>query len=132
MIAFDDSVSEQEAVLDVNVGAVVQEDAHTAGALTDDGQLERRGAFVAQRIHLRSELQKEAHKRVAAIVGGHVQRRPAIVALGVDNVPAILRLQHESGDACSAVHGGVVERCETTDEVFHCGVSCRGENKQVK
>lgn len=39
VIAFDDGVSEQEAVLNVNVGAVVQEDPYTAGALADDSQL---------------------------------------------------------------------------------------------
>lgn len=131
VIAFDDSVAEQEAILDVNVGAVVQENAHAAGALTDDGQLKWRGPFVTQWIHLSPELEKEAHEWVAAIVSRHVQRRPAVVAFGVNNVSAIVRLQHQSGDACTTVHGSIVKCCETTNEVFHCGIGCGGEQGQT-
>lgn len=127
VVALDDGVAQQEAVLDVDVGAVVQQDAHATGALANDGQLQRRGALVAERVHLRPELQQQSHKRVPAVVGGHVQRRPAIVALGVDDVAAELRLQHQPGDARSAVHGGVVQRCEAPDEVLDCGVRCRAK-----
>lgn len=124
VIAFDDGVSQQEAVLNVNVGTVVQEDPYTAGALADDGQLQRRGPFVAQRVHLGPELEEEAYERVSAVVGRHVERRPAVVAFCVYNVTAKLGFQHQSGDACSAVHSSVVEGCEAADKVLHCGVSC--------
>lgn len=124
VVALDDGVAQQEAVLDVDVGAVVQEDAHAAGALADDGQLQRCGALVAEGVHLRPELQQQSHERVPAVVGGHVQRRPAVVALGVDDVAAELRLQHQPGDARSAVHGGVVQRREAPDKVLDCGVRC--------
>lgn len=124
VVALDDGVAQQEAVLDVDVGAVVQEDAHATGALADDGQLQRRGALVAEGVHLRPELQQQSHERVPAVVGGHVQRRPAVVALGVDDVAAELRLQHQPGDARSAVHGGVVQRREAPDKVLDCGVRC--------
>lgn len=90
MIAFDDCVPQEEAILNVYVGAVVQEDPYAAGALADDGQLEWRGPFVAQRVHLGPEFEEEAYERVSAIVGGHVERRPAVVAFGVDNVTAKL------------------------------------------
>ena len=39
VIAFDDCISQQEAILNVNVGAVVKENPYAAGALTDDSQL---------------------------------------------------------------------------------------------
>lgn len=94
VIAFDDGVSEQEAVLNVDVGTVVQEDPHTAGALTDDSQLQRRGPFVTERVHLRPELEEEANERVSTVVGGNVQRRPAIVAFCIYDITTELRLQH--------------------------------------
>lgn len=125
VVALNDGVTQQEAVLNVYVGAVVQQDAHAAGALADDGQLERRGAFVAERVHLGFELQEETHEGVAAVVGRHVQRRPAVVALGVDDVAAVLGLQHEAGDAGAAVHGGVMQSGEASDEILHCGIRWR-------
>ena len=125
VVALDDSIAQQETVLDVDVGAVVQQDAHAAGALADDGQLQRGGALVAQRVHLGVELQQQPHKRVAPVVRRHVQRRPAVVALGVDDIAAVLRLQHEAGDARTPMHGCVVQRREAPDEVLHCRVSCR-------
>ena len=130
VVSFDDGVAQQEAVLDVDVGAVVQEDPNTAGALADDGQLERGGPLVAQGVHLRPELQQEANERVPAVVGRYVEGCPAVVALGVDDVAAELGLQHEPGDAGSAVHGGVVEGRESTDEVFYCGVGWREEHQK--
>lgn len=129
MIPLDDGVAQQEAILNVDIGAVVQQDSHAAGALADDGELEGRGALVAEGIHLGAELKEEPHERVAAVVGGHMQRRPAVVALGIDDVAAEVRLQHEAGDACAAVHGGIVERREAADEVLYCGVSCAGDRQ---
>ncbi|TNN75311.1 hypothetical protein EYF80_014358 [Liparis tanakae] len=79
-------------------------------------------------VHLGPELEEEAHERVPAVVGGHVQRRPAVVAFGVDDVAAKLGFQHQAGDARSAVHRGVVKRREAADKVLHRGVSCTWES----
>ena len=127
VIAFDDGIPQQEAILNVNVGTVVQEDPYATGALTDDGQLQRRGAFIAQRVHLGPELEEEAYERVSTVVGGHVQRCPAIIAFCIYNVTAKLGFQHQSGDACSAMHSSIVKCCEATYKVLHCGVSCTEE-----
>lgn len=94
VIAFDDGVSEQEAVLNVDVGTVVQEDPHTAGALADNSQLQRRGPFVTERVHFRPELEEEANERVSTVVSSNMQWRPAIVAFCIYDITAELRLQH--------------------------------------
>lgn len=91
VISFDNGISQQEAILNVNVGTVVEEDPYATGALADDGQLERRGPFVTQRVHLGPELEEEAYKRVSAVMGGHVEWRPAVVALCIYNVTAKLQ-----------------------------------------
>lgn len=92
MVALDDGVPQQEAVLNVDVGAVVQEDFHAARPLPDDGELQGRRAFVAERVDLGLELQEEPHERVPAVVSGHVQGGPAVVAFCVNDVAPVLWL----------------------------------------
>lgn len=130
VIAFDDSVSQKESILNVNVGAMVQQDPDTAGALTDDGQLKWSGPFVAQWIHFSLKLQEEANKRVATIVCSHVKRCPTIIAFCIYNVPTKLRLQHQSSDTRPAMHSSVVKCCEAADEVLHRWVGCEGQKQR--
>lgn len=59
VIAFDHSIAQQESVLNVDVGVVVQEDFHAAGSLPDDGKLKRRCTFITEWVDLSLELQKE-------------------------------------------------------------------------
>lgn len=92
MIAFDHSIAQQESVLNVDVGVVVQEDFHAAGPLPDDGQLKRRRTFITEWVDLSLELQKEPDERVPPIVGSHVERSPAIIALCINDVTPVLRL----------------------------------------
>lgn len=122
VVALDDSVAQQEPVLDVDVGTVVQEDLHAARPLSDDGELQGRRSLVTERVHLGLELQEQPHKGVPPVVCGHVQRGPAIIAFGVDDVAPVLGLQHEAGDPGPAVHGSIVKRSEAADQVLHCGV----------
>lgn len=91
MVALDDGISQQEAILNVDVGAVVQEDLHAARPLPDDGELEGRRAFVAEWVDLGLELQEESDERVPAVVSGHVQGSPAVVALCVNDVAPVFR-----------------------------------------
>lgn len=56
VVALNDGVTQQEAVLNVYVGVVIEQNANAAGALTDNRQLKRRCAFVAERVHLGFEL----------------------------------------------------------------------------
>lgn len=63
-------------------------------------------------------------------MGCHVQRGPAVIALGIDDVAAILGLQHEAGDAGTAVHGSIMQSCEASDEILHCGVRWRSQRRK--
>lgn len=115
VVAFDHSVAQQEAILDVNVSVVVQKDFHAAGALPDNGQLKWGGAFITERIHLSLELKQELDKRVPAVVCCHMEGSPAVIALGIDNVTSVIRLQHQACNPSPAMHGGVMQGCEATN-----------------
>lgn len=115
MIAFDHGVSQQKTVLDVDVGVVVQEDLHAARPLPDDGELKRRCAFIAERVDLGLELQEQSDKRVPAVVRSHVERRPAVIAFGVDDVAPVFRLQHQACNPRPAVHGCVMKSSEASN-----------------
>lgn len=115
VVALDHSVAQQEAVLDVDVGVVVQEDLHTARPLPDDGELKRGRTFVAERVNLGLELQQQPDERVPAVVRSHVQGSPAVVAFRVDDVAPVVRLEHQACDAGPAVHGRVVKSSEASD-----------------